>query len=213
MYRIVSYRSYCRLLVVAALVTTGLSCGKVSRAGRGSSFLVIDSLTGIRGAVTLGQPTTNLVSDVVTNVTTPDPCSTTNPCPTVFSDVGEAVMHVVMKDAGSSNPTAPNELSTITVTRYRVKYTRADGRNTPGVDVPHPFDGAVTVTVGSEATRFGFLLVRVQAKNETPLLQLRNGSQFITQIAEVTFWGEDQAGNQVSITGNIQIDFGNYGDF
>jgi hypothetical protein len=29
----------------------------------------------------------------------------------------------------------------------------------------------------------------------------------------VTFYGHDQAGNEVTATGAIQIDFGNYGDF
>jgi hypothetical protein len=29
----------------------------------------------------------------------------------------------------------------------------------------------------------------------------------------VTFYGHDQAGNEVSATGSIQVDFGNFGDF
>jgi hypothetical protein len=31
-------------------------------------------------------------------------------------------------------------------------------------------------------------------------------------LARVTFYGHDQAGNEVIATGQIQIDFGNFGD-
>jgi hypothetical protein len=34
----------------------------------------------------------------------------------------------------------------------------------------------------------------------------------ISTIADVTFYGRDQAGNDVSATGSIGIDFGNFGD-
>jgi hypothetical protein len=200
-----------RFFAVAAVVATTVSCGSVAR-GRGSSFLVIDSLQGIRGAVTAGVASAPLTSDVITNVTSPAPCSETAPCPVVFGDNGEAAMHIAMKDAGSANPTGPTEVNSITLTRYRVVYTRADGRNTPGVDVPHPIDGVLTVTV-SAITKVGFSLVRIQAKEESPLVLLRNGNTFFTGLATVTFYGTDQAGNEVSAAGLIEIHFGNFGDF
>ena len=34
----------------------------------------------------------------------------------------------------------------------------------------------------------------------------------ISTIAEVTFYGRDQAGNDVSATGSMGVDFGNFGD-
>ena len=46
-----------------------------------------------------------------------------------------------------TNPNGPTSNNAITVNRYRVTYRRSDGRNTPGVDVPYAFDGAVTFTV------------------------------------------------------------------
>jgi hypothetical protein len=184
-------------LAIVALVATNVSCGKVARAGRGPSFLVISS---------------TLTSDVITNVITPIPCTALAPCPTVFGDSGQATMHVVMKDSGSAVPTTPTALQDITITRYRVEYTRADGRNTPGVDVPQPFDGALVVTITPGGATFGFSLVRVQGKSEPPLVLLRNGGNTITQFAKVTFYGSDQTGADVSITGTIQIEFGNFGD-
>ena len=83
-------------------------------------------------------------------------------------------MHIALKDPGTAAaPSTPTEVNAITITRYHVEYIRADGRNTPGVDVPYGFDGAVTVTV-SATTTFGFQLVRVVAKEESPLVQLKN---------------------------------------
>ena len=205
--------NFTRFLAVAAILATSASCGKVARTGRGSSFLVIDSLQGIRGAALIGAPSTTLTSDIITNVFAPAPCSATAPCPIVFGDTGQAVMHLVMKDAGSATPTEATPINDITLTRYRVVYTRADGRNTAGVDVPHPFDGAMTVTVSTGLTTLGFSLVRIQAKEEPPLVLLLSPfSGIITEFAEVTFYGTDQAGNAVSVSGTIQINFGNFGD-
>jgi hypothetical protein len=206
-------KSVVQFVAVAGLVAATVSCGSVAREGRGGSFIVVDSLQGIRGAVTPAPAAAVLISDVITNVTSPLPCSPTAPCPTVFNDLGSAVMHIVMKDSGSATPTTPSALNDITLSRYRVEYTRADGRNTPGVDVPHPFDGIVTVTVTPQQTTVGFDLVRHQAKEETPLIQLLANNRIITGLAKVTFWGRDQAGNDVKVEGNIQINFGDFGDF
>jgi hypothetical protein len=101
----------------------------------------------------------------------------------------------------------------VTFTRYRVAYRRADGRNTPGVDVPYPFDGAATFTVvGSQGGTGVFELVRHVAKAEAPLASLANNFTVITTIADVTFYGKDQAGNNVTVTGSIQVDFGDFAD-
>jgi len=205
-------RNYSRFLALLAVVGT-TSCGDVVRNGRSPAYLVIDSLEGIRGAATLGTPAGTLTSDVITNITTPPPCTQTAPCPTIYGDPGQAKMHIALKDAGTaSSPTTPTEMNSITIDRYRVDYVRADGRNTPGVDVPYGFDGAVTVTVSNAATTFGFMLVRNVAKEEAPLVQLKTSAAIITVLARVTFYGHDQAGNDASVTGSIQIDFGNFGD-
>jgi hypothetical protein len=207
-------RHLTRFLALIAIIGTAASCGDVVRNGRASSYVVIDSLAGIRGAVTLLPPTSTLLSDVITNVTTPPPCTQTEPCPTIFNDPGQVVMHIALKDPGTAaSPSTPTEVNSITITRYRVEYIRADGRNTPGVDVPYGFDGAVTVTVTATGSTFGFELVRHVAKEESPLRQLRNSNSFITALARVTFYGRDQAGNDVTASGSIQIDFGNFGDF
>src|SRR4051794_17203574 len=109
-----------RISLLVAIVAVSVSCGDVVRTGRASSYLVIDSLAGIRGAATIGTPATTLTSDVITNVTSPSPCTTDTPCPTVFGDLGQAVMHIVMKDEGSISPTTASQVNSITLSRYHV---------------------------------------------------------------------------------------------
>jgi len=176
--------------------------------------MIVNSIQAANG----NKPTqflTFLLSDVVTNVTSPAPCSVTAPCPTVFNDPGQATLVLGMKDVGTPGaPTTPTSNNAVTLLRYHVNYRRADGRNTPGVDVPYGFDGAVngTVTSTSSPVTVGFNLVRHDAKAESPLAQLVSNGVVISTLADVTFYGTDQVGNEVSVTGTIQIDFGNFGD-
>jgi hypothetical protein len=119
-------------------------------------------------------------------------------------------MRLIMKDVG----TAPSPVNGVTITRYRVTFRRADGRNTPGVDVPFPFDSAVTFTVapGTVATAT-FELIRHTAKLEAPLAALGQsvGLVFAT-VADVTFFGHDQGGNELSASGSIGVQFANFAD-
>ncbi len=127
-----------RVVVLAALAAATASCGDVVRQGRAPVFLVIDRLEASRGGATTGEFGGTLFSDVITNVITPEPCAATNPCPTVFGDSGRVTLRIVPKDIGSPTaPTEPTSNNEVTITRYRVVYIRADGRNTQGVDVPY----------------------------------------------------------------------------
>jgi len=117
-----------------------------------------------------------------------------------------------MKDAGAATPSTPSVINAITLERYHVKYVRADGRNTQGVDVPYEWDGALRVTITDAPTSFGFQLVRNQAKDEAPLVGLISSGAIMTEIAQITFFGRDQNGNEISILGEITINFGNFGD-
>ena len=199
-------------LAVATLCIT--ACGEVARSGRSPAYLVIEALEGASGAKP-SEFSTTVASDVVTLVEQ-DINGTKVRVPTVFGDLGRVTFRLGLKDPGpSSTPTTPGPLSDVTVNRYRVVFKRADGRNTQGVDVPYAFDGGFTVTVrGSGSTGAGFDLVRIAAKIEPPLANLRGfgGAQFIGTIAEITFFGRDQAGNEVSATGNMSVSFADYGD-
>lgn len=200
---------------VGALLVATASCGDVVRTGRSPVMLVMNLLQGApTGGHGAGTFTGTLFSDVIVLVTSPAPCTPTSPCPSIFADVGSVQLTAVMKDVGSPQlTTTPTTNNQVTVNRIHVKYVRADGRNVQGVDVPYEFDGAATGTVGVGGTlSLTFELVRHAAKEESPLVQLINSPSVITTIAQVTFYGKDQVGNDVSVSGNIQIDFGNFGD-
>jgi len=202
-----------RLIGLAAIVSASVSCGDVVRQGSSPVFLVMDVLAGQRGATQPGAPANPLISDVITNVTTPAPCSSDNPCPTVFGDSGTVDLRAPLKDIGATAALSPTSNNEVTINRIHVEYVRADGRNTPGVDVPFAFDTAVTGTVaaGGKLT-LGFELVRNVAKHEGPLIQLRDSSNFISTIARVTVYGTDRVGNAIQVTGQLQIEFGNFAD-
>jgi hypothetical protein len=182
------------------------SCGSQVREGEAPSYLIIDSLEAASGA----EPDefgTVLHSDVITLVEVDGV-----KVPTTFSDPAKVSLRLALKDPGpQSTPTTNNF---ITLNRYRVVFTRTDGLNTPGVDVPHPFDGTVTFTVPTAGIDAGFLLVRHQAKLEAPLLAIAaaGGAGLITTNAEITFFGHDQTGRPVNVTGRMTVIFGNFGD-
>lgn len=200
------------ILGTALLAMAGAGCGDLVRQGRGPVQVVIMSLTAASGAdpERLGG---TLHSDVITNVTrTINGTQVT--VPTVFSDHGQVVMSLLLKDPGQPGvASTPSAINQVTFTRYRVSFTRADGRNMPGVDVPYGFDGAITFTVPQDGTvTANFELVRHIAKSEAPLRALQNAAGTISTIAEVSFYGRDQAGNDVAASGSILVDFGNFGD-
>jgi hypothetical protein len=203
-------RNASRFVGVALFAAVSVSCGDVVRQGKSPVFLSVDSIQATPGGGGGGTGSSVLLSDVQRLIFAPAPCSTTSPCPTIFNDLGTATFSVVPKDVTGPAPTSNND---VTITGYHVTYRRADGRNTPGVDVPFPFDGAVTVLVaaGSSAST-SFELVRHVAKQESPLAQLANSPTIITTFAEVTFYGKDRVGNDISVTGTIQVNFGNFAD-
>ena len=94
------------------------------------------------------------------------------------------------------------------------EFRRGDGRKTPGVDVPYPFDGGMSFTAIGGVSSGNFVLVRAQAKLEPPLLNLRGlgGAVIISTIADVTFYGHDQTGIPVSVTGQISVNFADWVD-
>jgi hypothetical protein len=216
MTRITRMRLVNRFLALVAVLSVSASCGDVARSGRAPVYLVINTLTATAGHAPSsgGGPGGVLLSDVIVNLTAPPPCSTQTPCPTIFNDTATATLSISLKDVGSpTTPAVPTANNAVTINRVHIEYVRADGRNTPGVDVPYPFDGAVTGTVpASGSLSLGFEIVRHVAKEESPLVQLQSSASIITTIARVTFYGTDRVGNAITATGQIQVDFGNFGD-
>lgn len=192
------------IMLLAAASAASVSCGSVVRDGKSPVYLVIDSLLGKRGGSNDPEAGT-LMSDVFTDGG-------------IINDTGTVTLRISPKDIGATaTVTQPSLNNEVTINRYRVVYRRADGRNTPGVDVPYAFDGAATGTIPVGGTlKLAFELVRHVAKAETPLIQLRsfgnNTPPVISTISEVTFYGRDQVGNEVNVTGSILINFADFAD-
>lgn len=188
------------LSLLSVVLAAAASCGEVVRQGDGSSYLIIESIRA-RGGNETGEGGNVLQSDVR---------STSG---TVWEDVGTVRMSLAMKDV--TRPTGPTSNNAITINRYRVTYRRADGRNQPGVDVPYAFDGAASFTVFDQTTIVAsFTIVRAQAKLEAPLMALAGGGGAIAiaTLADITFYGRDQTGNEVSVTGTMSINFADWAD-
>jgi hypothetical protein len=193
-----------RLLMTAAagvLALASASCGEVARTGRAPVFLIIDSMSAAAGEGT--DFSGFLLSEVQTGGG-------------VFNYNGRAQFRIALKNPGTATgPLGPTTLNEVTLTRYRVKYIRSDGRNQQGVDIPYEFDGGLTVTVGAQQSATAtFILVRHTAKREAPLRNMWDGGgmRLLNVIAEVTFFGRDQAGNEITAVGNISITFGDFAD-
>ena len=99
------------------------------------------------------------------------------------------------------------------LTNYVVSYTRSDGKNQEGVDIPYSFDGTLTsrVQVGQQ-TDISFVVVRAVSKLEPPLIDLASGrgEGELKTTARIDFYGHDTLGNTVTATGYLTIFFANY---
>lgn len=187
-----------RLVVLVAAIAAGSSCGSAIRQGRSPVYLVVQSLSGQPGGPT-GTITQGVMQSDVSGAT---------------DDFGQATLSSSLKDIlnTASSPASPTANNDVTITQYHVEYVRSDGRNTPGVDVPYAFDGGTTATIAAGSSQIlTFELVRSVAKLESPLIQMKSASGSLTTVANVTFYGHDQVGNQVSVTGTITIVFGKFG--
>ena len=202
------------LCLVGLLALVSVSgCAATGRDGKASAFLIVNSVTAASGA----RPSTfggSLPSDVQTYVRV-DVGGTEVRVPTVFEDLAQVTLSLAMKNPGTATePTAPSPINFVTLRGYRVTFSRSDGRNTPGIDVPYPFDGALTVTVGDAPVGTTLVLVRVQAKQEAPLRALvgGGGAIAISTMADIVLFGTDQTGRDVSVTARISVNFADWGD-
>ncbi len=103
--------------------------------------------------------------------------------------------------------------SDIIVTHYVVTYSRSDGKNSEGVDVPYSFDGSMSAMVQADAqTDVNFVIVRAVAKLEPPLVNLATGrgEGELKTTARIDFYGHDTIGNEVKATGYLTVFFANY---
>jgi hypothetical protein len=192
-----------RLAVAAACILATVSCGgELIRTGRSPVYLLVDS---IEGTDVTNQATATLLSDV-------------------RDDTGGVIndnVRVTLRSVAKNPDVATTAINSVTLTRYRVDFRRTDGRNVPGVDVPYGFDGGLSVTISAGGTGEAvFVLVRHQAKLEPPLKNMDgfsptgarsvSGLGFLSTIAEITIYGRDANGNEVSVTARMDVHFGDF---
>jgi len=211
--------------MMALAMVAASSCGsELVRSSSAPAFLIVDNVKVASGALGGNFVSGPLDSDVLTFVKKTINGASVQVA-TVFSDLGRVHLSLGLKNPGTFDatntlsPTTPTQLNSITVTRYHVRFRRADGRNREGIDVPYAFDGAVTGTIGATGIDLDFELVRHSMKEEPPLINLIankgfdiTGSGEISTLAEVTFFGRDQVGNEVSVMAVVAVNFGDFGD-
>ncbi len=173
------------------------ACNPIEDDSRSGSLLIVES---IRGQDHEGNAADYLQSDVVKNNT-------------VVADTATATLRAETLDP---NPfLGTSQYNDIIVSRFTVSYSRVDGKNTPGVDVPLPFEGSLSalIKVGS-TTSISFVVVREVAKLEPPLVRLADGrAEGVLQVvARIDFYGQDLAQRKVKATGYLTIYFANYVD-
>lgn len=117
-------------------------------------------------------------------------------------------VEVTTKNPRDSGTPAEN----VTISRYEVRFRRSDGRATEGLDVPYAVSGNLSFQVASNGS--GVLPVRIvrHAAKIVPPLSNIGGLEIVTMFADVTLYGETVAGQGVSATGSVQIDFADYAD-
>jgi len=187
-----------RIAVILSAFLVLYSCNSVEDDSQSASMLIVENLLGKDAG---GKPGNFLQSDVLLSTGT------------IVADTATATLRAATLDP---DPILGTSLyNDLVLTRYLVSYTRTDGRNVPGVDVPYPFEGSLSTVIkaGSTST-ISFIIVREVAKIEPPLVELVDigAEQVLACTAKIEFYGHDNVNKTVKATGYLTIYFANYAD-
>lgn len=195
--------TWLKILGLAALALLAWACNPVEDDSKSPSMIVVES---VRGTDATGNEADYLQSDVIK-------VDATTQATSIYADAAVASLRAATLDP---KPVAGvSQWSDITLTRYVVSYTRTDGKNSPGVDVPYPFEGAMSILLKtSVSTDVSFVVVREVAKTEPPLVSLRgsNAERVIYCKAQIDFYGQDMTGKKIKATGYLNISFTDFAD-
>jgi hypothetical protein len=194
-------KNWLKILVIVPTIFLLFSCNPLENDSRSSSILLV---VKVAGTDIEDNEVDFLQSDVV--VTNPDSGSST-----VAADA--AIVTFTAQTLDPAPWLGTSHYNDIIVTSYVVSYTRSDGKNQEGVDVPYSFDGSLSkqVQIGGEAD-VSFVIVRAVSKLEPPLLNLAagRGEGELKTTARIDFYGHDTLGKTVKATGYLTIFFANY---
>ena len=184
-------------VILSALLLL-VSCNPVEDDSRSASLLIVQNIQGQDAA---GASAHFLQSDVVL---------------TNGSVRADSVTATLRVDTVDPNPVmGVSQYNDIVVTRYLASFTRTDGKNVPGKDVPYPFEGSLSTVINAGSTAaVSLVLVREVAKLEAPLIELVDlGAEVVlTCTAKIEFYGHDLANRAVTATGYLTVYFANYVD-
>jgi hypothetical protein len=192
-----------KIMAILSVVLLLFSCNPLENETESDSLLVVQSVTG----TDIDGNTANYLQSDVQKID--DQTGQAY----ITADSAKATFKVSLLDPTPGLQSS--QYHSVTINRYVVSYSRSDGHNTPGVDLPYSFEGSLSVQldVGSTAA-IAFIIVREVAKLEPPLINLvEGGEEGVLQVtAKVDFYGQDMANNKVKATGYLSIFFANYSD-
>jgi hypothetical protein len=200
--RIIHRSPIWKAALLAAAALAGLACNAIENSTQSASLLTVAAITGLD----LSNKDSNFTqSDVLYT----DP---TTGVSTITDDVAKATLAVSTLDPNPVGGTS--QYNDIQLDKYVVSYTRTDGRNSQGVDVPYTYEQALSqiIKVGQSAT-VSIIIVRASAKQEPPLISLRAGAtrgEILYTNARIDFYGHDLAGKTVHATGYLPVEFADF---
>jgi hypothetical protein len=198
MYKMKRTKNSLKITAILCVFFFLLSCNPLEDESQSHSMLLVLSMTG---TTIDGDDVSFHQSDVVIEGA-------------VHADTASVTLQAKLLNPQPLVPQA-SQYTSIVVTRYVISYSRSDGQNTPGVDVPYSFEGSLSTLIEIDATvDIPIVIVREVAKLEPPLLDLRGGGdEIVLQVtATIDFYGHDLVNNAVKATGYLTIFFGDYID-
>ncbi|MFN7974525.1 MAG: hypothetical protein U0166_19600 [Acidobacteriota bacterium] len=199
-----SGRATVAVLFAALLVGVGGCANTNTRDedSRGASLLIVEKLAA---QDVTGADVDFLFSDVLK-------CDADGTNCTIVEDNGKATLRNMSLNQDPNTQTS-SAYQDIQMYRLSVQYTRGDGHNVQGVDIPYNFDAVMSGTVVVNTTQdFFFVLVRHVAKMERPLVDLigSGSEEIIYTNTRCDFYGRDIAGNEHQCFAWIDIEFGDF---
>ncbi len=188
------------LAVLAALAA--LACNPIENNTQSASLLTVVSMTGLDISAKDANFTQSdvLVTDSTTGQTT------------ITDDVAKATL--TASTLAPNPPAGTSQYNDIQLDKLIVSYTRTDGRNFEGVDVPYTYEQNLSqvIRVGEQVT-ITFIIVRAAAKQEPPLIGLRAGAtrgELLYTNARIVFYAHDLAGKKITVTGYLPVEFADF---
>lgn len=185
------------LVIIIALLTLPFSgCSKIENLSNSGSFISVEDITG---KDLDAKASHTAFSDVITTGS-------------VYNDNGIITLRASTLDQSAT----PTDYQDVIIDQIDIEYSRADGRNVQGQDIPYSFSQQMSVklTVG-KLVPVDFVLVTHNAKLEMPLVELTNyGAEHILKLeAKVTVHAKDVAGNRVApAVANLSVWCANFAD-